>query len=830
MRNRLALCILLGVAACGGLQAATYVWDAEDPQLPAGADVAVVVEDGKIASMSVVSESDEDLVFTGDAMAFAADAQISLLMEGAGRLVFNTPVSSDGTISISNQNARVFEYDGAYIPASGNGTQKVIENMSISRVRLVSASFVTGGMRGVANPWFEERTSSSLSAQFQVREGGSSFTKCVKILFEQSGDDIVASIVYARYTPAVEPGTVDFDTLAPTADTRPGVGEYGNSSIAQGPDNSGNYGTGHLAFGIEGVSDAAVRFTEPIVGNLGIFTNVCVAVSGNALSSWQSVVSGEGGRLLFEGEALAAGPAQYGRDSSAMPTKTATLFAANQSIRDLMIETLTGKMTGASATGGSLGNTYVCFPTNVGNKASVWLQYMDNPNGPSTLKGVKLAFEQSGKDVNVYVETARYIMQTTGPYWFGTDLETEKDSKEQTAIAATTTAAGYGVGQFTVSFARAAAPVTVGLQDGCTLLGGTMCATGGVALVAAYRDSVPSNGTISVGAGADLVVTYTTPNTANGVGRGKTDIAVTSGGRLRSQGGEGSAFATSQKISCEDGLIEFGMGRNFDSWMYTYIQNLTLSGSSVHAGCGVKSIGFPRIGRDVLNPIIAVVGESPSIFESDLQLVGSGTASALTTLKFNVSDVTHDGTVDFVMNGRILNWPTASNTQQGPVAMQKMGGGTMSLSSPTTFGTSVKGSIIVSDGVLLLAASGVTYDQQYIRFEGGTLSTASGSTNVIGTLEAVTATSRIVLEDGSALVFAAADSAAEWTAGARLVVEGGLGAASSLRVGTTSSALSAAQRRSFRYRLPDSETLVPVAFDENGYAHPKMVGFTLQIR
>jgi hypothetical protein len=195
-----------------------------------------------------------------------------------------------------------------------------------------------------------------------------------------------------------------------------------------------------------------------------------------------------------------------------------------------------------------------------------------------------------------------------------------------------------------------------------------------------------------------------------------------------------------------------------------------------------------------------------------------------------VSDVTHDDAVDFVMNGRILNWPTASNTQQGPVAIQKMGGGTMSLSSPTTFGTSVKGSIIVSDGVLLLAASGVMYDQQYIRFEGGTPSAASGSTNVIGTLEAVTATSRIVLEDGSALVFTAADSTAEWTAGARLVVEGDLGTVSSLRVGTTSSALSAAQRRTFRYRLPDSETLVPVAFDENGYAHPKMVGFTLQIR
>jgi len=822
MRDTFHALVALLLVSTPGL-AVTYEWDAENPQPIAGGDVEVAVEDGKVASIAVNTSANEDIVFSGDAMAFADDAQISLAVEGTGRLVFNAPVSSAGTISLTNLNSRIMSYDGAFLPATGSGTQIVAENVSIADVMFLPVVFDLPAISGTALPYFVTRSGSTMTAQFQLHESGSSYVKCVKVLLEQSGDNLAASILYARYTPGDTPGAVDFEEL-PVVTTTPQVGEAANRAIATTSDQISAYGLCKMALRMANDAAVAVRFTEPVTGALSISTNVSVSVSGNAVAAWQSEIRGQGGLLLFEGGALGEAPVQYGRDSSAMPTKTATLLAANQSLRNLDIASLSAQLTGSGLVGnGSLKQAYVCYATNDGLRASAWCQYMDyadNDASRGTVKGVKLAFSQVQKDVYVRIETARSLSQNAGrTYRYGVDLENHPDSKEQTNIAGTPTSAGYGVGEFTVSFDLAVPAVTVDLLAGCTFTNGTIGATGGVALVASDADSVPPYGTVSVGDGADLVVTYNAPSTSGGVGNGTTYLDVKPGGRLRVPCVQ--AFRYDQKIACDGGLIELGLGgTNPTAWISTYIQNIALSGSRI------VSSGLPRIGRANENPVITVRGDTPSFIDSALQLLGSSNLTKPVMLNFDVADVTSSDAVDFAVRGGIVDWNSAS---QSPVTIQKTGNGTMALVGANTFGTSISGTIKISEGVLLLAENGVTHAAQYCRFDGGTLTASAGSTNVIGTITTVSAASRIVLEEGASLTFRAVDSAA-WTSGATLIIEGNPGKTSTLRIGTTASDLTPSQKAAVKCRVPGSDKLLRVKLDENGYASPLVLGLIMSFR
>ena len=807
-----------------------YVWNAEQPQIEFGEDVTIVLDDsGKISRMDVTSTCGKDVVFSGDEMQFSDNSSIRTMLSNGRTLVFNNAVVADGTLSITNMPYETYAYKGDMLPAATSGVRQVVApNMKLENVDFLSVQFNMNTISGRGIPCFTSRTENSLETQFQLCTWNSFYVKCVKVRLEQSGEDVVASILYARYTPGKIIGAIDFDDLD-VVSSAPKKGEAREYEIATSLDQMLAYGIDEMTL-CQNVGRWNVRFTKSVKGPLSISENQCVTVSGEALASWSSQVGGRGGKLVFEGEEIEEGPVQGGRDSKNMPTKVWSLFAPNQRLGEM---TFVSARLGGEGIIGSNGNpveAHICFVENNGRTASAWCQYMSSANDDAkrgTVKGVKLAFKQSGKDVYVCVEKCRYLKQDENrSYRYGVDLENHPSSEEQKNIAGEIHAVGYGVAEFVVSFEHAAPPLTVNLVSGCAFTNGTIRATGGVALVAVPEDSVPPYGIVEVCSGADLAVEYVNvhQNVEYGIGQGLTSLMARPGGRLRL----GSmSITTTQMISCDGGRIELEHEKTQDAWCGFYLSDCSLlNGASVVGS-------YPRVGRYADHSLFKISGNAPSFFCTRLQLLGPTLKNATepaavspSIIEFMVSDVDGDASVDFAVKGGMIDW---SNADQGLIVVHKTGDGTMALMGNNTFGTTTKGVFKISEGEMLLSSNGVTHAGHFCHFDGGTLTAASNATNVIGTLEMVSATSRIVMEDGASLAFSAVDSS-KWAEGAQLIIEWESVGSSSLRIGSSASALTPGQRSALKGYVPGIDRLLRVLFDENGYARPWMGGMTISIR
>ena len=285
------------------------------------------------------------------------------------------------------------------------------------------------------------------------------------------------------------------------------------------------------------------------------------------------------------------------------------------------------------------------------------------------------------------------------------------------------------------------------------------------------------------------------------------------------------SITLTQMISCDGGRIELEHENTQDAWCGCYLNNCALlNGASVVGS-------YPRVGRNVDHSLFKVSGDSPSIICTRLQLVGLTLMNATepvspSLIEFQVSDVDGDASVDFAVKGGMIDW---SNNDQGSIVVHKTGDGTMALMGNNTFGTTTKGVFKISEGEMLLSSNGVTHAGHFCHFDGGTLTAAANATNVIGTLEMVSATSRIVMEDGASLAFSAVDSS-KWAEGAQLIIEWESVGSSSLRIGSSASALTPGQRSALKGYVPGIDRLLRVLFDENGYVRPWMGGMTISIR
>jgi hypothetical protein len=800
---------------------AEYVWDADGGQTSFGDDVAFTFDEGgKISIMEIVSGDDSDIVISGDEMLFSDDAKIAIDMLKGGNVIFNNPVSTEGRLTVTNAGWSLYQYKGDYLPSVASGNrQTVVVGKSLDSIEFHSVVFNMSTIRGRSVPYFVERTEAGLEAQFQIPSVN--FLKCVKVRLEQSGDDIVASVVYARYTKAADPGSVNFDGLK-IVKSSPGDGEAIEYTIATKEDQLSAYGIGEMALCTKGLSAVHVRFTKEVVGELQIAENAVVTVSQEALPGWSSKVSGNGGTLIFEGAELPDGPVTYALGANSMPGKTFTLFAPNQDLKDMTI--LSAKLAGSGIIGsGKTVTAHLCFIENDGMKASVWCQYMSNADDDKnrgTVKAVKLAFKQVCTDVYIAVEIAKYLSQDAGKtYKYGVDLENHSDSIEQKYIATSLYGTGYGIGALEVSFKRAAPSVTVNLVDGCTLSNGVFRATGSVALSAAEKNALPPCGKVEVESGADLVLKYETDSGLKGIGDGNTQMDIRNGSRLRLA--SKYSIHPEQIINLCGGELQVGVGRyvNSSSFGDIYMQNCNLQGSVINGA-------YIRTGRYV-DSVFTVDGTAPSSIDTGLQVLGASGTDTSITVGFDVSDVTGNDEIDLFMRGGLMDWRTGGS--QGSVFVRKSGAGTMALLAENTFGKSTKGVFHISEGTLLLATNGATHATQYCRLDGGTLAAAAATTNELGALEKVTASSRIVLEDEAALSFTEVKSSG-WAASQQIIVEGNLGRSASLRIGTSSSSLTPAQKSLIRCRVPGVDRLARVLFDENGYARSWMGGMTISIR
>ena len=789
---RLALAAVMGAAALSA-QAATYEYDATALAAASGDETTFTYDsEGRIVSLTFSGGGTDDTAFTGD-MTFAPDAAIKLSGKGTRRLVLNGAVTAtDTSLTVTNTVVRS-PYAGAFLPSAADGTTVVVfPNASVDDYDIVSTLFGTSSNKGLGTPNYVVRETGKLEVQLSTVENTT--IKCVKVRLSQSGDDVVGCVVWARYSAVRADGTVpDFETLTPISSGTPGEGQYRTRDIATSTTSSG-YGIDQLTVSPRH-GNATVVLNGKVTGDLAVASAVDVRVQGAALANWSSKVLGAEGRVTFVGEEAATGPVTASRDENSAPSRTASLFMANQTLAGL-------KVTSARLGGSSISKTgvdaYVAALTNEGNKAWVWVQYL---NAKSQLQAVKAVFTQVGADVYVAAERRGYITDDTS-YGYGADLDALIDAgvaKTDTTIVTNITKSGYCLAGITVEFPNAAQSACVNLPGGTTLNGGTFALEGSVACVAAARDSLPTNGCVTVGSGSRLFASYASKGSSDGLCGGALDIAVLSGGSLAVT--EKYALVASQPVSCDGGEIAIS-APGADTQVP--LDNLTLRNGAV-----IRGASF-RMGNDlsanVVQATLRVDGTAASTAEAPLLLVGkAANGGKEQTVTLDVADVTGSSADDFVLASGIGEFAG----QRAATKVVKAGAGTVSCLGAMNYGKLSSASTVLEEGVWRLAASSVTHEALAFTVAGGTLAAAADTANALGVLT-VASSGGLSVGEGASLAFADS-SGATWDVGSdvKLSIEAASGA--SVRFGTSASGLTDAQLR--RVRLNGKRVIL----DENGY-------------
>ena len=197
-------------------------------------------------------------------------------------------------------------------------------------------------------------------------------------------------------------------------------------------------------------------------------------------------------------------------------------------------------------------------------------------------------------------------------------------------------------------------------------------------------------------------------------------------------------------------------------------------------------LGSASYRSKVGDPSLEVVGNVPCVCDNGWNICPSYTDDAPGVFQLKVEDVTDDAEVDFTINGRLK--------ASGAMTLVKSGAGTALLAGASELDAAYPARIC--DGTLLLGATGCLNADQPVSLEGGSLSFASGTTNVLGALT-VAADSKIEVSEGAVVRFG--DSSAQaWAAGRRLNIVGDPDACE-IRFGDSNQALTPEQMLLIRW-------------------------------
>ena len=318
-----------------------------------------------------------------------------------------------------------------------------------------------------------------------------------------------------------------------------------------------------------------------------------------------------------------------------------------------------------------------------------------------------------------------------------------------------------------------------------------------------HINGLPNGGAsvYEVSAGGTLVLDAPGCSIHNGIANGKTILKAVGGSKIVQNDGN-VLHGPGQNIMLDNSTLELlpskvqGIG---DKDANNYINFLTLSGGS-------RVIGkWPRIAY-CAQPVWKVTDASVCI--ADVGMILASTSGHICT--FNVED--EDG--ELRVENTIITYDTTQHTN---LHVRKIGPGTMRLNAATRLYTPIR----LDGGTLLLGKSkilGGTYPDVKVNLGGGTLAGAAGTSNTVGVLS-VTNNSFIAVGEGAVFTFADS-SAAAWAPGMTLSITGDVGR-TSVRFGTSSSALTAQQQRAL---LVNGER---ATLDPNGYARPGLPGTKL---
>lgn len=646
---------------------------------------------------------------------------------------------------------------------------------------IMGGGFVTGGS-APADAYHFSNDGSTATYQLQAYNGG--HTKCVKVELTQSGADIAARAVYAKYLLNQNSLGFDFDTGGNnqaiaisyaaggygaaettalfvnegTTITLTGVNTYsGGTTIGGGTleiGGGGQLGSGSYAGNIRNQ------------GQL-LYNSSSNQVLSGAISSTGSVVKGTAGT--------------YSSLShwSFLTSVAATIFP-NATLSDY--QGADGVMGGAAVA------STLPFPadayhfSNNGSTATFQLQIYDGGH----TKCVKVELTQVGPDIAGRVLYAKYLLSQDSR-GFDFDLPGPNNS----GIATSYTAGGYGAAEITVT-THDNSKLT--LSAASSYSGGTVVNVGILEAISSVS-SVPSGGGITVGSGGHLRLNVggMVYNNAGGVGNGNP-ITVNSGGRFTLAGGFNAGY--SRPITINGGTLNSTASDGDNS---NYMNDLTLQSGALVAGRSIRVGNFTAAS-------IGVSGTSASSIPAGIRLVNtSGGARPLT---LNVADATGDANVDLTISGVIWDFTGLTG-----MPIIKTGAGTVEFSGVNTY----LGLTTVTAGTLALGADNTLDGDNAIVLNGGGLDTGDFN-NTVGTLT-VNGSSHMILGDGE-LAFADTSGVA-WTG--TLTLTGTL-RDHTLRFGNDDGDLTVAQLHSINIEGN------PVYIDDDGYLLRASNGTLFMIR
>lgn len=374
------------------------------------------------------SENLQTVVFTGEnAFEFAEDATVSL---GGVGLCFKTPVSGGGFSLVNGVetlcSTNTFD-EWLHSKASGQ-YDLVFPGRKVSEVDFDSAWLWSGAIPStvVYEGGFIERTSTTLSAQFQMSHQG--YSKGVRITLVDSTDGIRAYVNYARIVNKV-PYALSMDDI----NVVKANGGYGDLAIERD-------GNGYSGYGVRAVSvrkraveggnvmtvsnsvysaagatiGAGTRLTLDSIAEGSVTTNFTLKNGGTLhlrdISGDVAIADGfrvdNGGRLVFEQPALSDPLETLSMNVAPVLDSTAEkLLMRNVSVDNLVnwsVPSLVGSMTSSGVS-----DPVICFVRT--NETAKTVQFQVQVKDNSLCKGCVIEFIERGGCI--------YARKVISAYW-----------------------------------------------------------------------------------------------------------------------------------------------------------------------------------------------------------------------------------------------------------------------------------------------------------------------------------------------------------------------------------------------------------------------------
>ena len=721
--NREIKTVLAVFAMCSVCAAdETHVWTSGSTPSSLGS-LTFTYESGAVKTLVATPSDGGTVTLSGDAITFAADATVT--MAASGTLLFSNDVSGAGlTCSRTGQQ---FTYSGAALPAyqDGNPGALMFENLSLYAVTPVVSRF-SGGLAGVAKPYFIVREAGRLEVQMQSQHLLSNYnagqTQSAKLVLVQNGADIYGSVVWTKTN-----GT-DYGDYRGRKDFTDGgesvAGTVDNLTVAltAGMDDAEIAFSGALSGSVAASGGVRVSIDAGRAASGGVFTNAVSASAGSAVVlrnscgvSVTSAISGSGD-IVFENDAVYA----YKKDgffytASDMDTAyhtTSMVFKTNARLSCL---TNVKAVVGCYSKGvlPIANNGYVLVSST--STSQRWqIQGLDKSIGENFMRCANLELTQMGDDIWVKYAEARQGNGTQGSPLTGTQ------QKVTASINDSVNSAAVYVYDVKLEFSDPLDADATALSASNTMIGGDYKARDGVILSIDGKAALPGAGTVVTEKGATVLLNFAMGEQATTYGSNTCSFFIKKDGVLR----QSKRFSFGYMMSFwNDGgklIMDNVVASGFDGHLnHVWLQD----GAAVEA---------PNIYSGKLHAgYWSVSGSLPSSLTVEtLYLYGQNTATEDNplprTFTVNVDDVTADSTADFTFNGAIL---TPQNSAFTNVTVLKSGSGTWLMNGKLSH----VGPTLVSGGFLKLGQRGsMSASQNITLINGGGIALAEGVSNSVG--------------------------------------------------------------------------------------------------